>query len=568
MFVVLIAWAQFALAGENTAQPPAPAPVIPKGEVAMHVFSNSKIFPGTERAYWVYIPRQYDPAKPACLYVSQDGLAWNAPAVFDQLIQEKAMPVTVGLFVAPGRVPVTANRAYDRVNRSYEYDAMSDEYVRFLLDELLPHVVKEHKLNLSSDGNDRAIAGASSGGICAFTAAWERPDAFRRVFSSIGSFAGFRGGNAYPTLIRMVEPKPIRIFLQDGRHDLNIAGGDWWLLNQEIERAFRFAGYEVEHAWDEGGHEMTYSAKIFPQAMRWLWKDWPKPVTAGAGSNHHRDILLPGETWTPVAQGFHDATGLAVNAHGEVFFNDAPANKTYKVGLDGKTSVLLADSNHGAGAAFGPDGRLYTVAAGNAQCVAYDAEGHAKVIADGIRGHGAAVDAKGNLYVTEPGASEADGSRVWLVTPAGEKRVVDSGLKVAAGVTFTCDQAFLCVSDSRTHWVYSYRIEPDGGLADKQRFYYLHVPDAHDDSGADGMCVDRNGRLYVATRLGIQVCDREGRGTCIIPTPNGKVSGICFGGAAFDTLLATCGDRVFQRKVKVHGACAFQPPIPPTALGL
>jgi sugar lactone lactonase YvrE/enterochelin esterase-like enzyme len=568
MFVVLIAWAQFALAGENPSQPQAPVSAIPKGEVAMHVFSNSKIFPGTERAYWVYIPRQYDPAKPACLYVSQDGLMWNAPAVFDQLIQEKAMPVTVGLFVAPGRVPVTANRAYDRINRSYEYDAMSDEYVRFLLDELLPHVVKEHKLNLSPDGNDRAIAGASSGGICAFTAAWERPDAFRRVFSSIGSFAGFRGGNAYPTLIRMMEPKPIRIFLQDGRNDLNIAGGDWWLLNQEIEHAFRFAGYEVEHAWDEGGHEMTYSAKIFPQAMRWLWKDWPKPVTAGAGSNHHRDILLPGEAWKPLPQGFQDATGPAANAQGEVFFNDAPANKMYKVGLDGKTSVVLADSKHGAGAAFGPDGRLYTAAAGSAQVVAYDAEGHAKVITDGIRGHGAAVDAKGNLYVTEPGTSEADGGRIWFVTPAGEKRVVDSGLKFAAGVTFTCDQSFLCVSDSRTHWVYSYRIEPDGGLADKQRFYYLHVPDAHDDSGADGMCMDRSGRLYVATRLGIQVCDREGRGMCIIPTPNGKVSGICFGGAAFDTLLATCGDRVFQRKVRVHGACAFQAPIPPTALGL
>jgi len=149
-------------------------------------------------------------------------------------------------------------------------------------------------IRLSKDGNDRAIAGSSSGAICAFTAAWERPDSFRRVFSAIGTYVGLRGGNVYPTLIRKYEPKPIRIFLQDGRRDLNHWGGDWWMANQEMERALTFAGYEVNHVWGEDGHSNKHATEIFPDAMRWLWKDWPRPVKAGAGSAQLQEILIPG----------------------------------------------------------------------------------------------------------------------------------------------------------------------------------------------------------------------------------------------------------------------------------
>ena len=251
-----------------------PAATVPKGDLSSREFQGSRIYPGTKRTYTLYVPKQYDPARPACVYVSQDGVLYDAPAVFDQLIHEKAMPVTVGVFVTPGN-------AAGRNNRSFEYDAMTDDYVRFLSDELLPYVAKTHRLNLSTDGNDRAIAGISSGGICAFTAAWERPDAFRRVFSNVGSFGAHRGGYAYPILVRKVEPKPIRVFLQDGSNDLRFTYGDWWLANQEMEQALTFAGYEVAHSWDQGGHEATYATKIFPDVMRWLWKDWPKPIKAG-----------------------------------------------------------------------------------------------------------------------------------------------------------------------------------------------------------------------------------------------------------------------------------------------
>jgi enterochelin esterase-like enzyme len=262
---------------------------VPKGEVKKYTFDKSKIFPGTTREYSIYVPQQYDPKTPACVYVNQDGVQFNAPAVFDKLIHNKEMPVVIGVFVAPGVVKATSDQALARYNRSYEYDGLGDAYARFLLEELLPEVETKtasdgRAIKLSKDGNDRCIGGSSSGAVCAFTAAWERPDAFRRVFSAIGTYVGLRGGNVYPTLIRKTEPKPIRVLLQDGSGDLNIYGGDWWMANQEMERALTFAGYEVNHSWGTGGHNGQDATKLFPDAMRWLWKEHPAPVKAGKGS--------------------------------------------------------------------------------------------------------------------------------------------------------------------------------------------------------------------------------------------------------------------------------------------
>ncbi|AGA26699.1 SMP-30/gluconolactonase/LRE family protein [Singulisphaera acidiphila] len=543
---------------------------IPKGVVTKYTFDQSKIFPGTVRDYWIYVPQQYDPARPACVYVNQDNVQFNAPAVFDRLIHEKEMPVVIGIFVTHGRVKALSDAALDRFNRSYEYDGLGDSYVRFLLDELLPEVEKKttsdgRPIHLSKEGNDRCIGGSSSGAIAAFTAAWERPDAFQRVFSSIGTYVGLRGGNVYPTLLRKYEPKSIRVFLQDGSTDLNIYGGDWWMANQEMERALRFAGYEVSHVWGEGGHNATQATEVFPDAIRWLWKDWPNAVKAGEGSPQLREILQPGEPWTLVAEGYKFTEGPASNAKGEVFFNDIPNAKTYKIGLDGAVSLYLTDSKKANGQAFGPDGRLYAVASGTEQVLAYDSDGKATVVADGIRGNDLIVRNDGLVYVTNPSRNNTEPSTVWLIRPNGEKQVVDTGLKFSNGVTLSPDQSLLYVADSRSKWVYSYQIQGDGTLAFKQKYYHLHVPDSADDSGADGMCVDRDGRLYVATRMGVQVCDQAGRVNCIIPTPNGKVSNLRFGGENFDTLIATSGDRVFKRKLKVKGANAFQTPVRPAA---
>jgi gluconolactonase len=301
-------------------------PGVPKGELLKFTFSSSHIFPGTWREYWVYIPAQYRPETPACVYVNQDGIQWKAPVVFDNLIYRKEMPITIGVFVMPGRVRTADTaRALDRFNRSFEFDGLGDSYARMILDEILPEVEKQktsdgRAIRLSHKGNDRAIGGSSSGAIAAFTAAWECPAEFSRVFSAIGTYVGLRGGDRYPGLIRKYEPKPIRIFLQDGSNDLNIYGGDWWKANETMERALVFSGYEVRHTWGEGGHSGKQGEFLFPDAMRWLWKDWPAPVARGNSKNQVLgDILIPGEDWELVGQGYKFTEGVAANAAGEVF---------------------------------------------------------------------------------------------------------------------------------------------------------------------------------------------------------------------------------------------------------
>src|SRR5688500_17800288 len=220
---LVVAAQDFPLSADSKAQEG-----VPKGEVLKFSFEGSKVFPGAYRDYWVYVPAQYRPDTSACLYVKQDGVQWNAPTVFDNLIHKKEMPVTIGVFVMHGRVKAAdSEKALDRFNRSYEYDGLGGDYARFLLTELLPEVETKktsdgRAIRLSRDAKDRAIGGSSSGAIAAFTAAWENPEAFSRVFSAIGTYVGLRGGDRYPTLVRKYEPKPLRVFLQGGTNDLNI----------------------------------------------------------------------------------------------------------------------------------------------------------------------------------------------------------------------------------------------------------------------------------------------------------------------------------------------------------
>ncbi len=548
-----------------------PQPGVPKGDILQFTFTDSKIFPGTTHDYWVYVPKEYSPDQPACVYVGQDGIGFGAPTVFDNLIYKKEMPITIGIFIKPGVVMAAdTNSSLSRFNRSYEYDGLGDNYAQFLLEEILPAVEKValpdgRAIHLSHNGNDRAIAGESSGGICAFTVAWEHPEAFSRVFSAIGTFVDLRGGSRYPALIRKYEPKPIRVFLQDGSNDNNKYGGDWWMANQTMERALEFAGYDVNHTWGEGQHSGKHATAIFPDVMRWLWHDWPQPIKGNPTSNNTlTNILIPGEGWQLAGEGYGSADGLAANAKGEVFFTDTKNNKTFKIGVDGQITQFTPATKRASGESFGPDGRLYTVGNYDLQVITYDLDGKANVVTDGFHGNDIVVAHNGNAYITDPPPGTTNRpSIVWLVRPTGEKSVVDTGLKFANGITLSPDQTLLYVGDYHSHWVYSYVIQPDGTLTDKQRYYWLHERDVDDDSGDDGMHVDRDGRLYVSTRMGIQVCDQAGRVQCIIPTPNGRVSNLCFGGENFDTLYATCGDKVFKRKLKVSGANSWDKPNKP-----
>ncbi|MDB5120119.1 MAG: SMP-30/Gluconolaconase/LRE-like region-containing protein [Sphingobacteriales bacterium] len=544
-------------------------PGVPKGEVLKFTFENSKIFPGTWREYWVYIPAQYKPDKPACVYVGQDGLALKAPTVFDNLIYQKEMPVTIGIFVNPGRLRAANDQlALDRFNRSLEYDGLGDAYAKFILQELLPDVEKQKAsdgriIRLSKSGNDRAIGGASSGAVCAFTVAWERPQEFSRVFSAIGTYVGLRGGDRYPNLIRKSEPKPIRIFLQDGSNDQNSYAGDWWMANQMMERSLTFAGYEVNHIWGEGAHNGKHPTAVFPDAMRWLWKDYPKPVVAGISANaFQKDILIPEEGWKLVAEGYKFTEGVVANALGEVFYQDIPNSKTYKVDTDGHVSALNLGSKKASGTAFGSDGKRYVVATGTSQVLCYDLNDKETVIANDIPGNDLVVAQNGNIYVTAPEGPEKPG-KLYLVRPNGEKINVDVGLKYPNGLALTPDQTQLYVTESTSHWVWAYQIQPDGTLAYKQRFCWLYAPDISDNSWSDGIKCDRQGRIYVATNMGIQVIDQAGRVNVIMPLPAGQPSNLCFGGREFDTLYVTCGNKIFSRKLRVKGVNTFESPIKP-----
>ena len=237
-------------------------PGVPRGVVTAHEW-RSAIFPGTVRSYWVYVPAQYTGEQPAAVMVFQDGGGYvneegetRVPIVFDNLIHQGKMPVTIGIFINPGVFPPVAEGKESISNRSFEYDTLSDQYARFLLEEILPAVGETYRLTENPD--ERAICGISSGGICSWTVAWERPDAFRKVLSHVGSFANIRGGHVYPALIRSTPAKPIRVFLQAGSNDLDVGWGDWALSNLLMASALNFMEYDYRLDYGDGAHNSLH----------------------------------------------------------------------------------------------------------------------------------------------------------------------------------------------------------------------------------------------------------------------------------------------------------------------
>jgi gluconolactonase len=545
--------------------PPGPdsqvQPGTPTGEVTKGEFAASRVYPGTWREYWVYVPKQLDRSKPAPVMVFQDGLQYNAPVVFDNLIHKKQIPPMVGVFVMHGRVKAPSADALDRMNRSFEYDAVSGDYARFLLDEMLPYVAKTHGLQLTADPNERGIAGNSSGAIAAFAAAWQRPDGFRRVFSAIGTYVGLRGGNDFPVLIRKTEPKPIRVFLQDGRNDLNNYTGSWFVANQDMLSALQFSGYDVKYEWGDGEHNSRHATALFPDALRWLWRDYPAPIKANGDGASKQDVyqtLIAGEDWQVVGEGYRATDGPAVNAAGEMFFTDTPNSRIYKAG-GGKVSLFAENTNRGNGMMFGPDSRLYVGAVATKQLVAYDPAGKTEVLAEDAAINDLAVNVKGDIYFTDTASK-----KIWLVPKGGKPRVVDEGIDSPNGVLFSPDQTLLYVSDYTGQLSWAFQIQPDGSLTHKQRYFYLHMPDAAVRSGADGMAVDADGRVYIATALGVQVFDQIGKCHAIIPAPQaGPLSNVEFGGPNMDEMYVTNGDKVFKRKTRVKGVVSWKAPIKP-----
>ncbi len=532
---------------------------VPEGKLEGPFTLSSKIYPGTERNYWIYVPAQYSADKPACTLIVQDGLGraqgWSLPQICDNLIHSGEMPVTIGLYVDPGIVPAAQAKSQPRFNRSFEYDALGDRYARFLLEELIPEVSK--KYNLSSNPNDRALAGTSSGGICAFNAAWERPDAFRRVLCSVGTFVGLRGGDAFPVLVRKVEPKPLRVFLQDGSHDLNIYAGDWWQANQSMLSALTWAGYDVKHVWGEGGHNAKHSSAIMPDALRWLWRDYPTPIAVAPNEKGERrtDVLIPEAGWREVSSGHELAEAPACNASGELFFCDSKAGRIYRVGDDGKTRIFADQTGRITSLAFGPKGNLWGCKDGK-QIVRFDNEGKESVVI---------ADTKCQSLITLPNGFYINDQS----TPALRWSTYDGGLKPALELTEpvsamspTADQAFMHLLSATSQSTAHARIAADQTLEYRQLYGHLHLPYLRSTSGANAVVVDSEGRSYMATAAGIQVLDQLGRVHLIINSPAAiALNGLAFGGTRRDTLYVTAGSSVYSRTLKTKGLATFEPPV-------
>ncbi|HEX4793664.1 MAG TPA: alpha/beta hydrolase-fold protein [Humisphaera sp.] len=294
LFIVLITSSAAWGAGEDAFYKLGPDSLpqegVPKGKLVGPATLPSEVFPGTSHTYWVYVPAQYDPAKPAGLMIFNDGQAMiamdrdvRAPNVIDNLTWRREIPVLITVFINPGRRPdqpePTPSDWGDRnTNRPTEYNVPDDKYARVIVDELMPVITKQY--NITPDPDMHAIAGASSGAIAAFAVAWERPDQFHKVISIVGSFVNLRGGQVYPERVLAAEKKPIRIFLCDGVNDNRARGNnldrDWHSQNVRLADALTKKGYDVNYAWGIGLHGQKQGGAILPEMMRWLWRDYPR----------------------------------------------------------------------------------------------------------------------------------------------------------------------------------------------------------------------------------------------------------------------------------------------------
>ncbi|MCA9194341.1 MAG: gluconolactonase [Planctomycetales bacterium] len=534
---------------------------VPVGRVEGPFDLASQVFPGTERKYWIYIPAQYDAEKPTPVMIVQDGLNraqdWRLPQVLDNLIHSEEVPVQIGIFVEPGVVPPFKEGAQPRFNRSFEYDSLGDRYARFLLEELIPVVARNY--NISTDPNDRALAGASSGGICAFNAAWERPDQFRRILSTIGTYVGLRGGNQVASLVRKTEPKPLRIFLQDGSRDLDLYPGDWWIANQDMLSALEFAGYEVNHQWGTGGHNGQHAAAIMPQALRWLWKDYPQPIKAAVKpvGEQRIDILLPGSAWTQVSSGHEQVEAPACSGTGEFFFSDSRAGRIFRVGDDGKTRIFAEEAGRISSMSFGPKGNLYACRDGK-QIVRFSPSGEQLVVLDDISCQ-SIVTMPDGFFFTDPAMPSIE-----FCPYDGNPQRVSLLTQNLAGLVPTADHAFMHLVQLHSPFTSHARLGEAHQLDYRQPFGFLHLPYGELSAGATGATVDANGNFYVATKVGVQVMDQLGRVNVILSKPSTMdITGISFGGSGRDLLYVTCRDTVYRRQLGTRGIGSFETPVIP-----
>ena len=501
-----------------------------RGEVLRFTLSDSSLYPGTEREILVYVPQQYTGERPACLLVCMDGILYDATTVMDNLIASGEMPVTIGVFIQPGVVHDEEGEVV-RYNRCKEFDSTDDLFVTFIETEVLAKVegmqtASGKTIHLSHDANDRAITGASSGGIAAFTAAWNRPDLFSRVYTTVGTFVAMRGGHEYPAVVRKTEPKPLRIYMQDGWYDVwNPIFGEWFEYNLLMESAFNFAGYEVFHHWNRGNHSIKYGTLAFPDAMRWLWKGYPAKVQKGWSNNGMlQDILLKEEDWQEIALPMAIDSDLFATSDSSIVFSSratihkvSPAGACTRVGELKSGERLLGEDLTARGTTLYHEG--------------------AKV-AEALHGLVAAQVLSDGQYLALCNDRAKSKPNVW---------VVSAGCRALAVAP---DYRFCVTGEDKTHHLISTIISQQGEMLHSEPFYYLHDLSNGVLQPAGNMAFDTKGNLYVATEMGVQVADHNGRVRAILSLPVGAVKSLAFSG---NYLYVVCGNKLFVRKMKAEG---------------
>ncbi len=553
-------------------------PGVPVGKVTPQPELRSKVFPDTVRDWSIYVPAQYKPDGSAALMVFQDGARyidpkgnWRIPIVFDNLIARGAMPVTIAVFVNPGHNPARGQPKSPTAgsNRGYEYNSLGDRYAQFVLTEILPDVKRQYPF--SDDPEKRAICGSSSGGIAAFTVAWERPDQFRKVLSTVGSFVNLAGGDAYPALIRKTERKPLRIFLQDSTGDLDNQFGHWPTANQQMHAALRYMGYDVKFEFAEGyRHSNEHGGSILPDALRWLWRaEQPAPAIAtkgdlGGDMTLHR-LLIEGEGWQPVAEGLAFADAPVSDDAGNFYYCDmrAPAIGIFKIAPDGTKTKLSGESV--SGMKFGPDGKIYACQGALKRLIAIDlATGAVEVVAEDVQPNDLVVTHRGHVFFTETAKRQV----TFVEAKTKAKRTAATDLANPNGIALSPDHATLAVSEAGGQHVWAFRVNVDGTLDagtpymtlrrpidPKGEFKSHHPPPYLPRSSGDGMASDTLGRWYVTSALGVQVFDPTGRLCGVLPKPQADkpLTSCTLSGANREYLYVTNGDKIFRRKVQAKG---------------
>jgi gluconolactonase len=557
---------------------------VPHGSVTKAVLPPGIYYPGTPHHYALYRPAGAAPQRALPFMIFLDGSGalggLHIPVVLDNLIAKHELPPLAALFVDPGILPTVSAGAQHRYERIFEYDSTSSRFASFLLEELIPEAAKQQAL--SSNPDDRGLAGVSTGAVGALVAAWQRPDQFHRVLTLVGTFVDMKGAEELPSLIRKTEPRPLRILLQDGRNDHlapdqpwgTFYAGSWPINNQVMFEALQFAGYDAKLFLGDGAHDSKQGAAMMPDALRWLWAGYPRPVavrepTTMASPKYDPrgrvySIVSAAHPWELVSGELQTVSNAAGDAEGNVYFADRSTDRIYRLSSSGERREFRAGARDIAVLRVGPHGQLIGSEPGQHRIVSYNASGDLHTAASRITARDVAVTQQGVLYFVDPATQQvgwlrADGSAAYL--EQGSAHLAASGLSLSP------DQAMLIVTDGLSRYSWSFQLAADGTPINGEPYYRLYLPELTPGSGVTAAACDALGQVYFATPLGIQVTEQNGRVAAVLNGPGYQaVTSVTFAGKDLKWLYVTAGGRLYRRPTKVSGVgswAAVTPPQPP-----